>query len=197
MSVSAPEASRSPIRRMAQIAVEPVPRPTAIPLRTQSSTAASPAARLAAVTASLSVTVVRVRLARSAPWPAIGFARPSDGRVPSTGGHPESLSGSRGEASPSPVYGAALLMRFGSQAHRGFKSLRLRPVEHGSEAQPDESDPPELDRSADRSGRAGLRRARPAPTRNATSRIDPARGPPEQPSAASGRARRRSRGGSR
>src|SRR6478735_2608172 len=30
------------------------------------------------------------------------------------------------EASPSPVYGAALLMRFGSQAHRGFKSLRLR-----------------------------------------------------------------------
>ena len=32
-----------------------------------------------------------------------------------------------GEASPSPVYGAALLMRFGSQAHREFKSPRLRP----------------------------------------------------------------------
>ncbi|CCH74916.1 hypothetical protein BN11_4960014 [Nostocoides australiense Ben110] len=31
------------------------------------------------------------------------------------------------EASPSPVYGAALLMRFGLIAHRGFKSLRLRP----------------------------------------------------------------------
>ena len=31
------------------------------------------------------------------------------------------------EASPSPVYGAALLMRFGSQAHREFKSPRLRP----------------------------------------------------------------------
>jgi hypothetical protein len=30
------------------------------------------------------------------------------------------------EASPSPVYGAALLMRFGLTAHRGFKSLRLR-----------------------------------------------------------------------
>ena len=30
------------------------------------------------------------------------------------------------EASPSPVYGAALLMRFGLNAHRGFKSLRLR-----------------------------------------------------------------------
>src|SRR4029079_6042148 len=30
------------------------------------------------------------------------------------------------EASPSPVYGAALLMRFGFIAHRGFKSLRLR-----------------------------------------------------------------------
>ncbi len=32
------------------------------------------------------------------------------------------------EASPSPVYGAALLMRFGLNAHRGFKSLRLRHV---------------------------------------------------------------------
>ena len=30
------------------------------------------------------------------------------------------------EASPSPVYGAALLMRFGSQAHPGFKSPSLR-----------------------------------------------------------------------
>lgn len=33
------------------------------------------------------------------------------------------------EASPSPVYGAALLMRFGLTAHRGFKSLRLRATE--------------------------------------------------------------------
>lgn len=33
---------------------------------------------------------------------------------------------SQEEASPSPVYGAALLMRFGLIAHRGFKSLRLR-----------------------------------------------------------------------
>lgn len=32
------------------------------------------------------------------------------------------------EVSPSPVYGAALLMRFGLNAHRGFKSLRLRHV---------------------------------------------------------------------
>src|SRR5690606_35491507 len=30
------------------------------------------------------------------------------------------------EVSPSPVYGAALLMRFGFIAHRGFKSLHLR-----------------------------------------------------------------------
>ncbi len=30
------------------------------------------------------------------------------------------------EASPSPVYGAALLMRFGFIAHREFKSPRLR-----------------------------------------------------------------------
>lgn len=30
------------------------------------------------------------------------------------------------EASPSPVYGAALLMRFGFNAHREFKSRRLR-----------------------------------------------------------------------
>src|ERR1700728_2015585 len=31
------------------------------------------------------------------------------------------------EASPSPVYGAALLMRFGFTAHPGFKSPSLRP----------------------------------------------------------------------
>jgi hypothetical protein len=30
------------------------------------------------------------------------------------------------EASPSPVYGAALLMRFGFTAHPGFKSPSLR-----------------------------------------------------------------------
>ena len=30
------------------------------------------------------------------------------------------------EASPSPVYGAALLMRFGAQPHPGFKSRSLR-----------------------------------------------------------------------
>jgi hypothetical protein len=32
-----------------------------------------------------------------------------------------------GEASPSPVYGAALLMRFGLTAHPGFESRSLRP----------------------------------------------------------------------
>src|SRR3954447_22830547 len=32
------------------------------------------------------------------------------------------------EASPSPVYGAALLMRFGLTVHPGFKSPSLRPL---------------------------------------------------------------------
>jgi hypothetical protein len=35
------------------------------------------------------------------------------------------------EASPSPVYGAALLMRFGFTAHPGFKSPSLRPLKAG------------------------------------------------------------------
>ena len=107
-----------------------------MPLRTQSSTAASPAARLAAVTASLSATVVRVRLAAPGAAAGYGFAGPSGARVPSTGGRPELARADRGEASPSPVYGAALLMRFGSQAHRGFKSLRLRHRSHAGDRAP-------------------------------------------------------------
>ena len=39
---------------------------------------------------------------------------------------PSRFGADRVEASPSPVYGAALLMRFGPQAHREFKSRRLR-----------------------------------------------------------------------
>ena len=35
------------------------------------------------------------------------------------------------EASPSPVYGAALLMRFGFTAHPGFKSPSLRSLSSG------------------------------------------------------------------
>lgn len=37
------------------------------------------------------------------------------------------------EASPSPVYGAALLMRFGFNAHREFKSRRLRHLSGASQ----------------------------------------------------------------
>ena len=50
-------------------------------------------------------------------WGRTGFARSVGERIPCR---------SEREASPSPVYGAALLMRFGLNAHRGFKSLRLR-----------------------------------------------------------------------
>ena len=58
---------------------------------------------------------------RGSAWPA--------GALPPTSGdrYPAPAVSHRGEASPSPVYGAALLMRFGSQAHREFKSPRLRP----------------------------------------------------------------------
>ena len=40
------------------------------------------------------------------------------------------------EASPSQVYGAALLMRFGFTAHPGFKSPSLRPSEQGLPVRP-------------------------------------------------------------
>ena len=51
------------------------------------------------------------------------FAQCGSGRVSSSGGD---LSEVAEEASPSPVYGAALLMRFGFNAHPGFKSPSLR-----------------------------------------------------------------------